>query len=145
MDNPQATEFELGWLSGIIDGEGCFSMSPGSKGSYNVGIKLVNTNKLIIDKVCEILRKLGLAFHIYDSWRATNQRAGKRIEINGVMRVEKALKILLPYLMAKQCEAEKLLEYCVKRLATPYGEMCPIYSRNCYCTLREMKAPGYHD
>lgn len=123
MDNPQATDFELGWLSGIIDGEGCFTMSPGSRGSYNVGIKLVNTNKLIIEKICEILRKLGIAFHIYDAFRSGNQRPAKRIEVNGVMRVEKALKILLPYIMAKYEEAHTLFEYVTKRLATPYGKM----------------------
>lgn len=139
MDNPQVTDFELGWLSGIIDGEGCFTMSPGSKGSYNVGIKLVNTNKLIIEKICEILRKLNLAFHIYDSTRAFNQRPAKRVEINGVMRVEKALKVLLPYIVAKNEEAQVLFDYVTKRLATPYGEMDPILDHSTYTFLRNLK------
>jgi intein/homing endonuclease len=139
MDNPQVTAFELGWLSGIIDGEGCFSMSPGSKGSYNVGIKLVNTNKIIIEKICEILRKLGLAFHIYDSTRSSNQRPAKRVEINGVMRVEKALKILLPYIVAKHEEATVLFEYVTKRLATPYGKMNPNEDLAVYHWLRQLK------
>lgn len=139
MDNQQVTDFELGWLSGIIDGEGCFTMSPGSKGSYNVGIKLVNTNNLIIEKICDILRKLNLAFHVYDAHRSGNQRPAKRVEINGVMRVEKALKKLLPYIVAKNEEATVLLEYVTKRLATPYGEMDPILDLSTYQWLRQLK------
>lgn len=139
MDNQQVTDFELGWLSGIIDGEGCFSMSPGSKGSYNVGIKLVNTDMKIIDKICEILRKLNLSYHIYDSTRAANQRPAKRVEINGVMRIEKALKVLLPYIMAKKHQAEVMYDYVVLRLATPYGEMSPAKDLATYHTLRELK------
>jgi hypothetical protein len=139
MDNPQVTDFELGWLSGILDGEGCFSMSPGSKGSYNVGIKIVNTNKIIIENICFILQKLGLAYHIYDATRASNQRAAKRVEINGVMRVEKALKILLKYIVAKNEEATILFEYVTKRLATLYGQMDAVLDLQTYHLLRQLK------
>lgn len=139
MDNPQVTDFELGWLSGIIDGEGCFTMSPGSAGSWNLSIKIVNTDALIIAKIVEILRKLTIAFHIYDAWRAPNQRPGKRVEINGPRRVKKALDILLPYIVAKKEQAIYLHEYVTKRLETPYGEMCPIYSQGVYQHLRQLK------
>lgn len=139
MDDQQVTQFELGWLSGIIDGEGCFSMSPGSKGSYNVGIKIVNTNKIIVDNICDILKRLGIPFHIYDSHRSSNQRPAKRVEINGPKRVQRAMSILLDYIVAKKEEAILLSDYVNLRLTTPYGELDPAYSLATYQMLRALK------
>jgi hypothetical protein len=139
MGNPQVTDYEMGWLLGIIDGEGCFSMSKGSKGSYNVSIKLVNTCPIIIDTICHILTKLQLSFHVYDSHRTGNQKPAKRIEINGPKRVERALAIFCQYFFAKKFQADTMLEYVQKRLATPYGEMCNSYEQAICSVLKEAK------
>lgn len=139
MGNQQVTDFEFGWLSGIIDGEGCFTMSKGSRGSYNVGFKLVNTNLEIISKFCEILRKLRIEYHIYDAHRSGNQRPAKRVEINGPEKLRKALEILLPYLMAKKEQAILLSEYLQTKLNTPHGQMNPVYEQFVCTEMGQLK------
>lgn len=139
MGNQQVTDFEFGWLSGIIDGEGCFTMSKGSRGSYNVGFKLVNTNLEIISKFCEILRKLRIEYHIYDAHRSGNQRPAKRVEINGPEKLRKALEILLPYLTAKKEQAILLSEYLQTKLNTPHGQMNPVYEQFVCTEMGQLK------
>lgn len=139
MDNQQVTQFEFGWLSGIIDGEGCFSMSKGSKGSYNVSIKLVNTDELIILRIEVILRKLKIPYHRYNAHRTGNQRPAWRVEINGPKRIKTALDILLPYITAKQDQAKAMYDYVCTRLNTPYGQLDAGYSEGVCELLKYMK------
>lgn len=118
LGNQQVTERQLGWLSGIIDGEGCFTLSEGSKGGFNPGIKIVNTDMSIVNEVIKILRLLELPLHVYDAWRAKNQRPAKRVEITGMRRVNRALRILCPYVIGKKEQAEFLYEFTCSRLST---------------------------
>lgn len=119
MDNQQVTDFELGWLSGILDGEGCFTLSKGSNGGFSPSIKIVNIDEIILHHIEMILIKLKLSYFIYDSHRSGNQRPAKRIEINGIMRVKRALDLFLPYILAKQKQAKLLLKWVDYRLNVP--------------------------
>src|SRR5579863_6517286 len=67
MDNQQATDYELGWLAGILDGEGWIGFSITQKRSGTGGsvfakleVRVNNTDKAIIDRTAEIMNKLGV-------------------------------------------------------------------------------------
>jgi len=71
MRNQQATDIELGWLAGIIDGEGWLGMtlSKNHRGAptsirrtitVKVEMKVNNTDEAIITKTASILKKLGI-------------------------------------------------------------------------------------
>lgn len=139
MGNPQVTDFELGWLSGIIDGEGCFTMSKGSKGGYNVGFKLVNTSKTLITKFQEILTKLGIKYHTYSAFRADNQRPAWRLEVNGPEKLKHMLDILLPSIEDKYEQAYAIHNWCVERTKASYGNMCHAHSSFTHSLLKELK------
>lgn len=127
MGNPQVTEFELGWLIGIFDGEGCFTIS--RHGSinvkYTVGIKFVNTNSLIIDEVCRLLEALEIKYCKYNSWRTSNQKAAQRVEINTLDQIKKFLDILLPRMYCRVTQAKIVKDFVEVRLGraqkAPYG------------------------
>ena len=63
MGNQQATEAEIGWLAGIIDGEGHIGLSnQNSKKvrSVRVDLQIVNTDIKLIEKLVNILRKMSM-------------------------------------------------------------------------------------
>lgn len=60
-----ATEAEIAWLAGIIEGEGtvalsCWQRKRGVKPKVGVEIKLYNTDSGLINKAIEIVRKMGI-------------------------------------------------------------------------------------
>lgn len=60
-----ATESEIAWLAGIIEGEGtvalsCWQRKPGVKPKIGTEIKLYNTDSGLINKAIEIVNKLGI-------------------------------------------------------------------------------------
>lgn len=69
MGNQQATDAEIGWLAGIIDGEGHIGIAMQNKSvsqSVTVDLQIVNTDFELIDKVVAIMRKLNVNPHIRD-------------------------------------------------------------------------------
>lgn len=125
MDNQQVTDYEIGWMVGIIDGEGCFSLAKRSRG-YSPSIKIVNTNNLIIEEASRILTALNITHFIYNATRASNQKPAKRLEINGLKRVQKFLDFFDKYFYCKMDQATYLKQFVDLRLnkdiKEPYGE-----------------------
>jgi len=63
VENPW-NDIELGWLSGILDGEGSIGMSRtihNSKPIFSVQVQITSCDKPLIDKVVEILEKMGVS------------------------------------------------------------------------------------
>lgn len=123
MGNPQVTEFEIGWLVGIFDGEGCYLIAKSKcrEGfKYAASIKFVNTNLHIIEEVHRILTALDIGHYIYNSWRAKNQRPGKRLEIIGLLRVKKFLDFFLPRMYCRSEQATVLKQFVELRLSKPH-------------------------
>lgn len=61
MGNQQATQADIGWLAGIIDGEGHIGLSLQNKArsrSVKFDLQIVNTDSGLIDKVVRIMREL---------------------------------------------------------------------------------------
>jgi hypothetical protein len=77
MDNPQGTinvsEFDLGWVAGIIDGEGTVVLYIGAckrtkrdNGLNNVSPQVImaNTDKNMVDRYADILKGIGVGVHV---------------------------------------------------------------------------------
>lgn len=122
MDNPQAsvTDVELGWLVGILDGEGHISGYVHKTGvHYNPTIKFVNTNPRIVDKLVDILKRMNQSHYIFDAFRQANQKPAKRVEINGLLRVWSFINKIKGVDFAKKEECMALFEYINIRLTQP--------------------------
>lgn len=63
MGNPQATDAEIGWLAGVIDGEGHIGLSAQNSKkvrSVRPDLQIVNCDHEMISKAVRILRQLGV-------------------------------------------------------------------------------------
>jgi hypothetical protein len=136
MGNQQVTDFDIGWLVGILDGEGCFSLAKIKRG-YSVGIKFVNTNLFIIDEVVRILTALDIPSFTYDATRAENQQPAKRVEVNGHEDVKKFIDFFYPYLLCKKDQAYLMREYIDLRATKEHGDGFGSEEYSIYCALRK--------
>lgn len=126
MDNQQEriSEFDLGWLIGLIDGEGCFTLKKHDKKgkiAYSPVITITNTKMKIIEKAGNLIKKLGLSFHLFSN---ISVKIYYRIEITGMRRVKRFLDEIINKLECRKDQAEKLYSYVNLRLSKP--ERSPI-------------------
>jgi len=126
MDNQQITAFEIGWLAGIIDGEGYMGLQKEIDRRHrehiiiDSQIHITNTEEKIILKARDIMRKIGINPYI----RATKQKNVKKdifiLQIHRFAAVRKLLEVLIPYLTGTKKErAELIYEFCKLRLNAP--------------------------
>jgi LAGLIDADG-like domain len=145
MDNPQVTEFEIGWLIGIYDGEGCYTIAKTIRHgdlSYTPGIKLVNTNFEMIEEVSRILKVLDVPHFIYEAWRSGKQKRAKRLEINGLFRIKKFLDKLFDRMVCRAHQAGILKDFVELRLSKPQKETYGADEHSLYRVLRSYNEQG---
>jgi hypothetical protein len=108
------TQFELGWLAGIIDGEGSITVC--KRGStYVPTIKMSNTSKVLVEKYCDILDGLDITYKCYGIQKKGNRKYQWEVCIDGRPRVYKAMSIVQHLLIAKQKQAVKVVEWIESR------------------------------
>jgi len=126
---------DLGWLAGIIDGEGCITLLPAYKREtvwYRPYVKISNTNPLIIDRISKISKALKVGHWI--SRRMKGKYADKNlyeVVFDGMKRVNSLLNIMLPFIVGKKDEAETVKAFIDYRsnkhggnnTQYPYGEI----------------------
>jgi len=123
-DNQQeiVSESEMGWLAGIIDGEGCIHIDLDPRGNAHPSITITNSNVLIIERALEIWHKIGIGA------RVTTRRINhpkhspvKDVMVIGYKRLKPALIAIMPYLIGKADEALLLYRFVESRLNAPSG------------------------
>jgi len=118
-DNQQETvsETEMGWLAGIIDGEGCIHIDIDPKGGAHPYLTITNTDSKITDKASDIWHRLGIGCRT-----STRSNRGKGwndaidVMVIGYKRLKPALIAIMPYLVGKADEALLLYEFVESRL-----------------------------
>lgn len=111
--------FYIGYLLGIIDGEGAYQLSPDKK-YYSPVITINNTDDELIDRTAEALRFLAIPYHVWVPKRHSKERRKpKRLYIKGIKRVKRATDVLLEFPSAKRERAKLLNDFCRHRLSIP--------------------------
>jgi len=123
MDNQQESlrlERKLGYLAGIIDGEGTITLRFHSRKDktpiIQPAVTIVNTDIKIINACANTLKELGLPFWLTEYEGKGNWKKRYLIEISGLKRVPKILSVITDYLVGKKELAEIVNEYCERRL-----------------------------
>lgn len=134
LDNQQERLiFDIGWLVGLIDGEGCFSLFKYQNNKHRhdyIGawIIVVNTNKAIIDKLVGVLNSLGVNPYIQYTSKAAKEyhKTYWRVSIRGFLRVQKLLDKIYPLMECRREAAGVLKRFIELRLSlpksAPYGK-----------------------
>lgn len=124
IGNQQVTQKEIGWLAGIIDGEGYLGLRwQKDKRKWHQNpfarpeMSITNTDMEIIEKAVMIIRKLGVNMFRRDiKWKGNN----KIIHICQTKHLTNMLKILKPIINEltgnKRKRAEYIIEFCESRL-----------------------------
>ncbi len=140
MANQQVTDIDLGWLAGIIDGEGWVGailetehwyregMNTRQK-SIKVEINVVNCDPAIVERAATIIRELGVNPYMRHSNR--NQETKRPVYTVAVKRmagVQRLLVVLRDHLTgSKQRRADLLLRFIHLRQTNP-GTPNPAYA-----------------
>jgi len=130
MGNQQATATDIGWLAGIIDGEGHLGLSRQNKRrctTIKFDLQIVNTDYALIDKVVRIVRALGVnplvreRVHAKATW-ATN----KIVTVGKMAHIERVLRAVRDYLTGVKREKADLMLALIESRKTknraPYDE-----------------------
>lgn len=123
-----ATEAELGWFAGMLEGEGCitFFKQARKNGKFNIicGVQITNTDIVIIDKLVEILNKCDLSWYIRNKKiYSKNHTQCFYIECRQQEMLRKSLEIFIPFMYGqKKSKARLVLEYLNKRIGK-YGNI----------------------
>lgn len=111
------SEAELGWLAGIIDGEGCIRAYWSNRkqevgGSLAIDVRVEACSFAMIGKVASLLTGLGVHYH-FEKHRLpkAGNRVTQRITIKRKLAVLALLDIISPYLVVKQREADVAREF----------------------------------
>ena len=107
------SKIDVGWLAGILDGEGCITLwlSP-KNGFHTCRVTITNTDMGILDEV----RRIYSEWQIFYTQRLVGVNGHKPcfyIEVNRKMECQFLLKQLLPYLKSdnKRARAKDFLQY----------------------------------
>jgi sigma54-dependent transcription regulator len=109
----------LGWLSGIIDGEGTLTVcrcrnSKGIYGQIRPIIQVVNTNLNLLKECQKLFHQLTGTMPKIKSFNSGNAfKSNKqcyRIQITGYKRVKQICVALVPFLVAKKEQASLLID-----------------------------------
>jgi len=121
LGNQQATK-DLGWLAGILDGEGSIilgmqSRKDGERQVYH-RICFYNTDDSIINKVVKILDDNEIKCYVSerDNYGGLGKRKGFTVTISSYESAVKLLELVKNDLTAKKDRAEILLRFCYLRM-----------------------------
>ncbi len=119
----------IGYLSGIIDGEGSIMFNIFKNPNYYNGrvrftpmISISNSSKKMLDKVAKILHKIGIDAKVY--FRDKESKYYKKetaldmwiIIVRGHWQIRKVLSIITPFLEAKKKQAVIMKRYLDNRI-----------------------------
>lgn len=147
MGNPQVTDFDLGWLVGIFDGEGSFGLNEnkswGGKYTYLIpNIYLVNTKDTIINKAADILKRLDIPFYIQNMTRAKHQKSAKRLNVTGFKRVVKFLQVMSNHFECRKDQVQCLVNFVALRQAKAEDAPLAVEEWEIFHELRELNKRG---
>ena len=144
MDNPQVTAVELAWLAGIWDGEGTISVRRSKPiKQLSPRCSMVNTNPLILERVCDILTRLGIRYHLREKGPGGFEGSIKQcwiISMDSLTSADQFLHHLKPYLVGKYPQACLLERFVVSRLARKHKKALHLapYSREELQVIEEL-------
>jgi hypothetical protein len=119
MGNQQATEAEIGWLAGIVDGEGHIGLSKqNTKKCRNVrpDMQIVNTDPDLIKKVVEVLRKVGVNPYVRERTHDRKTWANNLIVTVGRFAgMDRVFLAIRPHLTGAKAAKAELIHELIKR------------------------------
>lgn len=117
-----ANEREIGWLAGIVDGEGHLTVArihnkARRHPSYRPCLHITNTDMRILKRVSEIVESVtGCTPYIVKAAKGGNgYKPVHRVQVDAQYELVALLPVLRPHLVAKAEQASIALEFCKRQ------------------------------
>jgi hypothetical protein len=132
MDDQQ-TMFYLGYLCGLIDGEGTITIEKNNRAKRNMEmypvISISNSDKEVVDLISKIYNYFDIQYNIH--WSISLSRKGYApnalIRVRGNSRVHKLSELIKPYLICKRFQLYVVIDFIISRdygkSRLPYGDV----------------------
>lgn len=124
METISRKDLTAAWLAGMIDADGCIGFARMLQNRrqrktehLNIYTAITTTCTLTMEHLRRVYEELEVAYHvaIKDNGGA-DRKPVYIIKVHGMMRNEKLLPLITPYLVTKKKEAELMLEFISIRL-----------------------------
>jgi hypothetical protein len=117
----EATDFEIGFITGLLEGEGSITFSGGKNSTPHPMVRISNMNRRLLEKAQKIIGGKIYAEELFPNVYNYD------LNIGSLRNVYETLKKLQPYLIGKKRQADLMLEFCQSRLSSvknkPFTEM----------------------
>jgi hypothetical protein len=111
---------DAAWLAGILDGEGCIATqyvnTVKNPNYYRSRIEVRNTDPYMLEKITAILSGWGVNFFTHFLKGRAGYKDGLMVIVTTYKGIQSLLLKVLPYLTAKQEEAQTMFEFVNWRL-----------------------------
>lgn len=107
----------IAWLAGIIDGEGCIqaynrAATDHRRHTFNLQLEVTSTSETMLNTVADILTGLGIGYYLSPPFTVRlSRRPLRRIGVYTKANLRNLLTVLIPHLVVKRPEAERLLRF----------------------------------
>lgn len=110
---------DIGWLAGIIDGEGSIYVNRNARGFLGHNIAIIGSDLLLMNKCVEIIRMFDDGLGLPTTYRLKKYKEGMfksnktmyEISIHRQGHIKNLLEALLPHLTEKKLKAAILLNF----------------------------------
>jgi hypothetical protein len=133
----KATGYELGFIIGLIEGEGSLGLTGGFKGMYPI-LSISNTNRLLLEKAQDIIGG-NIACSTSNNIK---HKDAYRLFLSGIHTILQTLKKLDGHLITKNQQCKLLIKYCEIRLTKQRGERISLTEHQIYNALKELNKRG---
>lgn len=131
------TDFEKGWIAGIIDGDGSIFLSKHhQRDQYHPSVAVMTTDNFITKKLYCLL---GGKVHL-DVKKNPKHKNGIRWSYTNILSVRAFCNIFKDLLVLKNRQAKLLEEYCISRMcnSTEYTQR----EKNIYILMKQLNQKG---
>lgn len=114
-EEKKMSKYELGWLAGIIDGEGCLYARFTKRKSLEVRLDIQAVSKTMIDAIEVLYSKFGFAYTRQPpKMFKLSKRPAERIIVRRKESLLRLLNKISPFLIVKKQESIRVIAYLQK-------------------------------
>ncbi|MGD9643968.1 MAG: LAGLIDADG family homing endonuclease [Elusimicrobiales bacterium] len=117
------TDVELGWLAGLIDGEGCITLTRAhQRDSIRPILQITNTSLPLLEKAQRLIEELSGKrpnIKIQSNRGKFGYRTCYIIQIRRHATIASVLRALTPHMVAKREQTELVLAFVESRMSAP--------------------------
>lgn len=107
---------ELSYLSGLLDGDGCFTISKKVRNNLKLSMYFAVTSKTLLEKMKNLLEGLGIErVKVSVSESKGNRKTAYYLRVDTLKDNQKLLESVAPYLIGKKQTAEIALRFAIRR------------------------------